>query len=167
MSKIGLVIRREFESRVKKKSFLLVTILVPLIFPAVIGIMVYFAMEEEKSAEQKQVYVVDESGFDFENDRKYAFDKMNMSLDEAKVMFSESDAYALLYVPKMDIENPDGLTLYMKNNPSLDVSSFFENIVESQIRDRKLKVASEISRQCPPSSVRSVRTVTVASIFSM
>jgi ABC-2 type transport system permease protein len=147
MSKIGLVIRREFESRVKKKSFLLVTILVPLIFPAVIGIMVYFAMEEEKSAEQKQVYVVDESGFDFENDRKYAFDKMNMSLDEAKVMFSESDAYALLYVPKMDIENPDGLTLYMKNNPSLDVSSFFENIVESQIRDRKLKASGITEEQ--------------------
>jgi len=147
MSKIGLVIRREFESRVKKKSFLLVTILVPLIFPAVTGIMVYFAMEEEKSAEQKQVYVVDEFGFDFENDRKYAFDKMNMSLDEAKVMFSESDAYALLYVPKMDIQDPDGLTLYMKNNPSLDVSSFFENIVESQIRDRKLKASGITEEQ--------------------
>ena len=139
MSKIGLVIRREFESRVKKKSFLLVTILVPLIFPAVIGGMLYFAIQEEKNAEQKEVYVLDEGkDFVFEDDRKYKFSVVDSPLEQAKTAFNESEAYALLYVPKLDFENPEGVVLYARKNPSLEVNSYFEKIVESQIRDKKL-----------------------------
>jgi ABC-2 type transport system permease protein len=140
MSKIGLVIKREFDSRVKKKSFLLATILVPLLFPAVIGGMLYFAIEESKNAEQQKVYVLDESGsFKFENDKKYAFEELNLNLEEAKTIFTESEAYALLYLPKIELSNPQGITMYAKKNPSLQASSYFENQIESQIRDQKLK----------------------------
>ena len=140
MSKIGLVIKREFDSRVKKKSFLLATILVPLLFPAIIGGMIYFAIEESKNAEQQNVYVLDESGlFNFENDKKYAFEKLNVSLEEAKTIFTESEAYGLLYFPTFDLANPQGITMYAKKNPSLQASSYFEKQIESQIRDEKLK----------------------------
>lgn len=140
MSKIGLIIKREFDSRVKKKSFLLATILVPLLFPAIIGGMIYFAIEESKNAEQQKVYVLDESGsFNFENDKKYAFEELNISLEEAKTIFTESEAYALLYLPKIELANPEGITMYAKKNPSLQASSYFENQIESQIRDEKLK----------------------------
>lgn len=140
MSKIGLVIKREFDSRVKKKSFLLATILVPLLFPAIIGGMLYFAIEESKNAEQQKVYVLDESGtFNFENDKKYAFEELNINLEEAKTIFTESEAYALLYFPQFELDNPEGITMYAKKNPSLQASSYFENQIESQIRDQKLK----------------------------
>lgn len=140
MSKIGLVIKREFDSRVKKKSFLLATILVPLLFPAIIGGMLYFAIEESKNAEQQKVYVLDESGtFNFESDKKYAFEELNINLEEAKTIFTESEAYALLYFPQFELDNPDGITMYAKKNPSLQASSYFENQIESQIRDQKLK----------------------------
>ncbi|ADR22403.1 ABC transporter permease [Marivirga tractuosa] len=140
MSKIGLVIKREFDSRVKKKSFLLATILVPLLFPAIIGGMLYFAIEESKNAEQQKVYVLDESGtINFENDKKYAFEELNINLEEAKTIFTESEAYALLYFPKFELANPEGITMYAKKNPSLQASSYFENQIESQIRDQKLK----------------------------
>ena len=36
MNKIWLIMQREFLNRVQKKSFLITTILVPLIFPAII-----------------------------------------------------------------------------------------------------------------------------------
>ncbi|MGM0579402.1 MAG: ABC transporter permease [Bacteroidota bacterium] len=140
MSKIGLVIKREFDSRVKKKSFLLATILVPLLFPAIIGGMIYFAIEESKNAEQQKIYVIDEAGgFNFENDKKYTFEELNIGLEEAKTIFTESGAYALLYLPEIDLSNPQGITMYAKKNPSLQASSYFENHIESQIRDRKLK----------------------------
>lgn len=147
MSKIGLVIRREFESRVKKKSFLLVTILVPLLFPAVMGAMIYFAIQEEKNAEQKLIYVVDDGkAFNFEDDKKYDFNILSQPLEEAKTVFSESEAFALLYLPEIDIQKPEGVVLYAKKNPSLDVSSYFEKMVEGQIRDKKLK-SSGISEE--------------------
>ncbi|MGJ3234434.1 ABC transporter permease [Marivirga sp.] len=142
MSKIGLIIKREFDSRVKKKSFLLATILVPLLFPAIIGGMLYFAIEESKNAEQQKVYVLDEAGtFNFENDQKYAFEELNINLEEAKTIFTESEAYALLYLPKIELSNPQGITMYAKKNPSLQASSYFENQIESQIRDQKLKAS--------------------------
>lgn len=142
MSKIGLIIKREFDSRVKKKSFLLATILVPLLFPAIIGGMLYFAIEESKNAEQQKVYVLDESGsFNFENDKKYAFEELNINLEEAKTIFTESEAYALLYLPEIELSNPQGITMYAKKNPSLQASSYFENQIESQIRDQKLKAS--------------------------
>lgn len=142
MSKIGLVIKREFDSRVKKKSFLLVTILVPLLFPAIIGGMIYFAIQESKNAEQEKVYVLDEGdNFNFENDKKYAFEELNISIDEAKIIFAESEAYALLYFPTIELANPQGIVMYAKKNPSLQASSYFENRIESQIRDKKLKLS--------------------------
>lgn len=116
------------------------TILVPLLFPAIIGGMLYFAIEESKNAEQQKVYVLDESGtINFENDKKYAFEELNINLEEAKTIFTESEAYALLYFPKFELANPEGITMYAKKNPSLQASSYFENQIESQIRDQKLK----------------------------
>ncbi|MFT6892971.1 MAG: ABC-2 type transport system permease protein, partial [Algoriphagus sp.] len=47
MDKIWLVIQREYLARVKKKSFLLVTLLTPLIFPAIMGVFVWIALEEK------------------------------------------------------------------------------------------------------------------------
>ena len=55
MDKILLIIQREFLSRVKKKSFLIVTLLVPLLFPAIMGGMIYFAYQQDKNAEQKTI----------------------------------------------------------------------------------------------------------------
>lgn len=142
MNKIGLVIKREFESRVKKKSFLIVTILVPLLFPAVIGGMLYFAIEDSKNADQEKVYVLDEGdGFNFESDKRYEFVELDLTLDEAKQTFSESEAYALLYLPTLDINDPDGVVLYAKKNPSLQASEYFEEKIESQIRDKKLALS--------------------------
>lgn len=53
MNKIWLIIQREFLSRVQKKSFLVATILIPLIFPAIIGILVYVAKQSAKGAKRK------------------------------------------------------------------------------------------------------------------
>jgi hypothetical protein len=57
MNKIWLIIQREFLNRVQKKSFLLTTILVPLIFPAIIGGLIYIMKKESDSAKADKVYV--------------------------------------------------------------------------------------------------------------
>ena len=61
MDKIWLVIQREYVSRVKKKSFLLVTLLTPLIFPAIMGVFVWIALEEEDSQSLRIIEVVDDN----------------------------------------------------------------------------------------------------------
>ena len=59
MNKISLIIRREYLTRVRKKSFILMSVLGPLIFAAYILIPMYFATLEDK--EEKTVVVIDES----------------------------------------------------------------------------------------------------------
>lgn len=140
MSKIALIIQREFLSRVTKKSFLLTTLLVPLIFPAIFATIIYFIEREEQSSEVQSILVLDETGtFDFNEDERFTYSEINGSLDQAKTAYQESEAYALLYLPQYDIENPTGFSLYAKSATSMKVSSLINNKVEEMVRQRKLE----------------------------
>ncbi|MEQ6167843.1 MULTISPECIES: ABC transporter permease [unclassified Ekhidna] len=139
MNKILLVIQREFMSRVKKKSFLLATILVPLLFPAIIGGMIYLAIQNEKNKETEVVQVLDESGLlNFENTDRYTYKTVDGPLEAAKEGFSKSDDFALIYIPDIDIDNPEGVLFYAKTSPGVNLVDRFENNIEAQIRDIKL-----------------------------
>ncbi|SNS97729.1 ABC-2 type transport system permease protein [Ekhidna lutea] len=139
MNKIFLVIQREFMSRVKKKSFLLATILVPLLFPAIIGGMVYLAIQNEKNKELEVIHVLDESSLlKFEDTESYDYQLVEGPLDSAKARFSKSDDFALIYVPKIEVDNPEGIKFYAHTSPGVNLVDGFENKIEAQLRDVKL-----------------------------
>lgn len=140
MNKIWLIIQREFLNRVQKKSFLIATILVPLIFPAIIGGLVYVAIKESESAKAETVQVLDESKlFKFESTRKFNFTKIDLPLEQAKKAYNETDDFALLYIPAIDINKPEGISIYTKENPSIEKVGDLESNLEGQIHDLKLK----------------------------
>ena len=60
MSKIYIIIKREFMTRVRKKSFILLTILMPFIFAALVFVPIWLSMI--KSDEQKTVGIYDSTG---------------------------------------------------------------------------------------------------------
>ncbi|MEO9483487.1 MAG: ABC transporter permease [Ekhidna sp.] len=139
MNKIFLVIQREFMSRVKKKSFLLVTILVPLLFPAIIGGMVYLAIQNEKNKELEVVHVLDESSIlNFEDTENYDYQIVDGPLDSAKARFSKSEDFALIYIPKFELDKPEGIRFYAHTSPGVNLVGGFENKIEAQIREIKL-----------------------------
>ncbi|MCU0356223.1 MAG: ABC transporter permease [Cyclobacteriaceae bacterium] len=140
MHKIWLILQREFLNRVQKKSFLIATILVPLIFPAVIGVMVYIAMEQEKSAEIATVSVLDESGLmSLEGNKKFNFVAVSGNLEQAKAAFNQSKQFALLYVPPFELAKPEGMVLYTKENPSIRKIGDLEDVIENRVEDLKLE----------------------------
>jgi ABC-2 type transport system permease protein len=140
MNKIWLIVQREFLNRVQKKSFLIATILVPLIFPAIIGGMVWFMIEEGKSAKAEVVHVLDESGrFEFKDSKKFTFLVESGALDQVKENYNKTKDFALLYIPKFEMADPTGLSIYTKENPSVEKVSDLENVLESRIRDLKLE----------------------------
>jgi len=139
MNKILLIIQREFLSRVKKKSFLIATLLVPILFPAVIGGMVYLMVMEKENAGPRTVQVLNESdSLEVEDTDSYTFVKVTGSHDQAVTAFKESDDYALLYIPSFNLEEPDGFVLYSKNTPGPTAVNSIENIIERKIKDLKL-----------------------------
>ncbi len=140
MNKIWLIIQREFLTRVQKKSFLITTILVPLIFPAIIGVLVYIMKKEADSAKADTVQVVDESGkFAFEDTKKYKFVPLSIPIDKAKDSYKQTKDFALLYIPPFDINKPEGLMIYTKENPSIEKVGGLESIIQDRIRDLKLE----------------------------
>ena len=140
MNKILLVLQREFISRVKKKSFLLATILVPLL---IIGLMVgmgYLAVKNKLNKEQEVVRVLDESGiFNFEQSKNYSYIIVKGPLDSAKRHFNKSEDFALIYIPDVTIDSPDGLVFYSKTSPGVSLVNGFERQIERQIKELKLK----------------------------
>lgn len=140
MNKILLIIKREYLSRVKKRSFLIATLLVPLIFPLMIFGMLYIAIQEKENAETRVIHVVDKSGiFDFEETTRFNFVKVEADLEQAKTAFNESSDFGLLYIPPVNVDNPEGITFYSKENPSITLISDIEQQVEESVEDIKMK----------------------------
>ncbi len=140
MNKIWLIIQREFLIRVQKRSFLIATILVPLIFPAIIGLLAYIAIKDEQSAKPKILYVLDESGkFVFENTARFSIVKEQAPLDSAKKRFQKTDDFALLYIPNIDIDQPKGIVVYTKENESIERIGSLEKMITDQLKDFKME----------------------------
>ena len=84
MNKILLIIKREYLTRVKKKSFVIMTILGPILMASVFIIPVYIA---QLKGEIKKIGIIDETSLfydKFENTENIQFIKLETALDPAK-----------------------------------------------------------------------------------
>src|SRR5689334_16156947 len=140
MKKILLIIQREFSVRVKKKSFLVATILIPLVFPAIIAVLIYLAIEQKQSADKDTIELLDLSGkLALTDTNQFTFVPLSGDLDQAKKIFQESKHFALLVVPADVITNQSDIRLYSKENPSVTKLQSIESLLEDRIHDLKLE----------------------------
>lgn len=161
MDKIWLVIQREYLARVKKKSFLLVTLLTPLIFPAIMGVFVWIALQEQDGQALRIIEVVDENDMFFlESSEQYAFSFSHASVEEAKELVQDGNRYGFLYIPKFDIENPQGISYFGDENPNMNLISYLENNLRKKIEEQRL-----FESGIDPQIINEVRTkVTIKAI---
>lgn len=141
MRNIFLVLQREYLVRVKKKSFLIMTILGPLLFVGGYAGVIWLAMG---SVELKTVQVLDESGLfnsEFKDNNELHFEYTQAPLDSAKSKFNASGYNALVYIPKDIITDPKSVRIYAAKNVSLDMKSSIEGIIEKEIENIKLEQA--------------------------
>ena len=145
MSKIWLIIQREYLTRVRKKSFIIMTLLTPLLLAA---FMILPGLLITMSGETETVMVLDESGLfesKLQNQKDLKFVPLSGSLELAKTVYQETDNTALLYIPEMSIDDPRGITLYGKKNTSLQTQVRLENVLEKEIENQRF-LASGIDR---------------------
>ena len=158
MNKIWLIIKREFLTRVQKKSFLITTILVPLIFPAIIGGLVYVAIKEAESAKPDVVMVLDETGaFKLESDKQFIITPVSGPLEAAKKAYSESKEFGLLYIPKTEITNPKGIVLYTKESQSVEKSGKLRSKLNDLVKDAKMQ-----QYNVDQATLKDIRTTSIA-----
>lgn len=145
MNQIFLVLKREYLTRVKKKSFLLATILTPLVIPAIIFTIAYFATRD-KDSRHEEIRVLDESGY-FEgvfNVSGYDFSFVSGDLSDQKTKFEDEGAFGLLYIPQLDLTDISvtrftGFEFYSKTNPSFRTLEAIDGAIERRIKDLKLQ----------------------------
>jgi len=102
MHKILLIIQREYVSRVKKKSFIVMTFLVPVLFIGMIALTGYLVAKQNELGDKKTVEVVDESNMflnKMKNRDNIEYHYINDNYATAKANFSKSGYSYLLYIP--------------------------------------------------------------------
>lgn len=102
MNKIWIIIQREYLSRVKKKSFLVLTILVPIISIGSFALIFYLAMKGDEIGGVKKVQVIDESGTfsgRLTNGRSITYVYSADKYEAAKAKMAENGYDFLLHIP--------------------------------------------------------------------
>ena len=138
MNKIGLIIGREFNERVRKKSFIITTILMPvlmLLLMAAPALIMSFSQGDEK-----QIGVIDEStmiGSRLESDETIRFETLDIPLEEARR--TRTDLFAVLYIAPDILENPKGVQLYANSSTSMTLEMEICGQIERILEAEKLK----------------------------
>lgn len=144
MNKFWIVLQREYYVKVKKKSFILLTILSPLIFLLIMMVPFYLGMNAKDTSE-KTVMVIDHTGKYIEslqaktNEEGFKFVKGDQDIAEARKEKDEN-IYAYLLISDDLLKDPKAITLFSHSTipPSLQ-----QTIVGSlQPELRKEKIAS-------------------------
>lgn len=140
MNKIWLILQREYLVRVKKRSFIFMTILGPLLIGGVYGVSIWLAVRED---DNRTIEVVDESGllsqkFEQRGNLTFVHQPNETSLEEAKQAVRDEKYYALLYIPNINMDNPEGIKLFSKKSVSLEVENAVERRLSEEIENKKL-----------------------------
>jgi ABC-2 type transport system permease protein len=141
MNKVLLIIQREYLTRVKKKSFLLMTFLVPALIIAMYALIAYLSVNGADKA--TEVYVYDDSGIftsEFKNTETVSFSAGKTSFAEAKKEAATNEDGFILHIPK-DIEQLSKVELYSKKKVGLSALSTINAQLEEILRNKQLKDA--------------------------
>ncbi len=141
MNKTGLVMKREYLTRVRKRSFIIMSVLGPVLFAAMIIIPGLLAMSEDQ--EVKRIAVIDSTHL-FRNvipETEYLkFDFLrDTPLSEIKDTYEEAGYYGILYISHIVASEPNSVIFYSRKQPSLATKMHISSAMEEYIRDQKLK----------------------------
>ena len=154
-NKTLLIIQREYITRVKKKSFIIMTILAPLLFAGlIIGMVFVTTMEDD---EFKKIAVIDESRlfdeaipntkylqFDFVSDNYYNPETVKYDIQRAKKDLENSDYFAVLHIPSSAVQTNLGkIEIFSYSQPNMGLKMHITNSIEKKLEDIKLYQKAE------------------------
>ncbi|GGI23954.1 ABC transporter permease [Pedobacter mendelii] len=141
MNKILLIIRREYLSRVKKKSFIIMTFLTPLIIAGFYGLIIYFSIKGIND-KTDTIAVINQNKTLTEkliSNKNITYDYVDKSFESLKKSLTRSKYDYILYIPDFDIETPKGIELIGTKQAGLSLDGKISDSIEDLIRDYKLK----------------------------
>ena len=141
MRKILTIIEREYLTRVKNKSFIIMSILGPILFAALL--IAPTLLMNANNTEIKIVQVVDSTHV-FRNQLpetdyiKFVY-MPDANLQKYKSEFSQSGFYALLYISHNVVNSDNSVYLYSDRTANLDLRMHISNSIEKRLENEKLR----------------------------
>ena len=179
MNHLRLIIKREYLTKVRNKSFILMTFLTPFIM---IGLFLFVGyLSSVNNDTVRTIYVLDETRYVSEafktNDYTIYNHLSEIDLETAKTLANQENAYGLLHIPNMPIESVSGfIKFYSEESASLSLISSLESKIESKLSELKLQSegvnlalieASKMVVNINQESFEGVKTSKVGSIMKL
>lgn len=145
MNHLPLIIQREYLTKVRNKSFIVMTFLSPFIFVGIFGLVAYLSSVNSDTV--RNISVLDESGLfmdEFVSSPHTRYKMLHgIPLEVAKKEAESTDIYGLLYIPKTEnLENlAKRITFYSEDSPSLSIMGDINKLLENKVNNLKLKEA--------------------------
>jgi len=144
MNKLWIIIKREYLTRVKKRSFLLTTLLAPLLILGFYAMLIFLVSSGASGASSKKtIAIVDESGL-FKNelrDSKSIYFKFpSGDLDEVKADIEEKGYTGVIHVPEFNLYNVnDNIKFYSDERLGLGSKDFITDQLKARIKDLRME----------------------------
>lgn len=174
MKKLWVIIKREYLTRVKKKSFLLTTIAVPFLIFAFYALMFFLALGGGTSS--KTIAVIDQTGYfnqQLPNSKSVYFAYPDVSLDSLRNNLENTEYHGILYIPEIDIYKVnDNIKYYSDNKLGLSSKDYIQDKLAVKIKqlrmeqqglDKALLDSLQVDIQLPEVGISSQKDKGVAS----
>ena len=164
MNKIGLIIRREYFTRVKKRSFIIMTFLGPLLIAAIYIIPILLAMHGDN--EKRTIAVVDQSHWferQFVNTENQTFIRLDgIDIDSTKKLVQQGFFDIALFIPETQLNIPSSAVVYSMKQVPMSVESHIKEVMKNEIQVQKLLAAG-----VDPDILESIKTNINLSVIRM
>lgn len=152
LKKIKLIIFREYWERVRKKSFIVMSILGPLLIAAFFAFVIW--MENADRTEHK-IMVIDDSYIFRNNIADNSFTRFyfpESKLEEGIKEFYETDYTCILWIPANVVGGGGEPVLYYKKAPGIAAQTYITNVMEATLFENKL-----LAQRIDPAQIKSAR----------
>ena len=131
MSKIWLIIQREYITRVRRKAFIITTLLAPLGFAVFIGVLVLLGTQ---STEKTKILVIDNFGefTELKDSPLLYFDETSGDFEAIQEDLSDEYAGILVIPENMDIYNPQ-ITYWYQKQPGIRTKEKIRKVLQQRI----------------------------------
>ena len=143
MNHLPLIIKREYLTKVRNKSFIIMTFVSPLIMIALIAVVAYLSQLNKDT--ERRISILDETGqiaSVFEKTDNTEYEVLNtVDLETAKKIIDEGDQFGLLYIKKSgdSLKLVEDVQFFSDESTSLSIISGLERKIEKRLSDLKLQ----------------------------
>lgn len=139
MRKIGLIFRREYWTRVKKKSFIILTLVVPL---SIVLLMSLQFIVMALSTQKVRVAVIDDTGSfaqRLQDTPTLYFKKVNEPLASFRQTYAEQGYDGILHIPPIEVQQqrPAGIVYISDNVLGLSVKTHMQDALREEVQRQR------------------------------